>query len=70
MVEINPMVAFHKLNIIHTVKPVRQKVRCFHPACHQIIQTEGDNLLRVGFIRESEVPRMASQRGGSSKQRR
>ena len=70
MVEINLMVAFHKLNIICTVKPVRQKVRCFYPACHQIIHTEVDNLLRVGFIRESEVSRMASQRGGSSKEMR
>ena len=37
MVGINPMVASHKLNIIPTVKPVRQKVRRFHMNHHQII---------------------------------
>ena len=44
MVGINPMVASHKLNAIPTAKPVRQKVRRFHLARHQIIQTEVDNL--------------------------
>ena len=35
----------------HTTIPVRQKVRCFHSDCHQIIQMEVDNLVRAGFIR-------------------
>ena len=52
MVGINPTVASNKLNIITTAKPVRQKVRCFFLDHHQIIQTEVDNLLRAGFIRE------------------
>ena len=52
MVRINPTVASHELNIIPTVRPVRQKVRCFHPDRHQIIQTKVDNLLRAGFIRQ------------------
>ena len=52
MAGINPMVASHKLNIIPMAKLVRQKVRRFHPAHHQIIKTEVENLLRVGFIRE------------------
>ena len=52
MVGINPTVASHKLNIIPTARPMRQKVRCFHPDHHQIIQTEVDNLLKVGFIKE------------------
>ena len=52
MVGINPTMASHKLNIIPTAKPVRQKVRCFHLDRHQIIQTEVDNLPRAGFIRE------------------
>ena len=52
MIGINPTMASHKLNIIPTAKPVRHKVRHFHPARHHIIQTEVDNLLRVGFIRE------------------
>ena len=56
MVGINPMVASRKLNIIPASRPIRQKVRHFHPECHQIIQTKVDNLLRVGFIREVKYP--------------
>ena len=56
MVEINPMVASHKLNVLPTTKPIRQKVRRFHPDQHQFIQTEVDNLLAVGFIREVKYP--------------
>ena len=37
MIEINPMVASHKLNIIPVARPVRQKVRRFHPDRHKII---------------------------------
>ena len=51
MLGINPTMASHKLNIIPVARPIRQKVRRFHPDCHQIIQTEVDNLLRAGFIR-------------------
>ena len=57
MVGINPTVASHKLNIISTAKPVRHKVRRFHPDHHQIIQTEVDKLLRAGFIREVKCPK-------------
>ena len=56
MVGINLKVASHKLNIIPTAKPIRQKVRRFHLARHQIIQMEVDNLLRAGFIREVKYP--------------
>ena len=56
MIGINLMVASHKLNIIPTIRPVRHKVRCFHPDLHQIIRTKVDNLLRVGFIREMKYP--------------
>ena len=56
MVGINPMIASHKLNIIPTARPVRQKVRHFHSDRHQIVQTEVDNLLRAGFIREVKYP--------------
>ena len=52
MVGINSALASHKLNIIHAAKPVRQRVRRFHPDRHQIIKTEVDNLLKVGFIRK------------------
>ena len=56
MVGIDPILASHKLNIVHTAKPIRQKVRRFHPDRHQIIQTEVDNLLKVGLIREIKYP--------------
>ena len=56
MVGINPTVASHKLNIIPMTIPVRQKVRCFHPDRHQIIQMEVDNLLSAGFIKEVKYP--------------
>ena len=38
MIGISPTVTSHKLNIIPIVRPVRQKVRLFHPDRHQIIQ--------------------------------
>ena len=53
---INSTMVSHKLNIILATKPVRQKVRRFHPVHHHIIQIEVDNLLRVGFIREVKYP--------------
>ena len=42
----------HKLNVLPSAKPVRQRVRCFHSDRHQIIQAEVDNLLKAGCIRE------------------
>ena len=52
MAGINPEHASHKLNIIPSTRPVRQKVRRFHSDRHQVIQAEVDNLLKVGFIME------------------
>ena len=56
MAEINLTLTFHKMNTITLAKPVRQKIRHFHPDCHHIIQTEVDNLLRAGFIIEIKYP--------------
>ena len=56
MVGIDPTLASHKLNIIASMKPVRQRVMRFHLDSHQIIQTEVDNLLSVGFIKEVKYP--------------
>ena len=39
-----------------SAKPVRQKVRRFHPDRHLVIQTEVDNLLHNGFIRAVKYP--------------
>ena len=52
MIVIDLMLTSHKLNIIPSAKPVRHKVRRFHSDRHRIIQTEVDNLLRAGIIRE------------------
>ena len=56
MIDISPMHASHKLNVVPSARPVRQKVRRFHPNCHQIIQVKVDNLLDAGFIREIKYP--------------
>ena len=57
MVGIDPTLASHKLNIIVTAKPIRQKIRPFHPDRHKIIQTKVDNLLSARFIREVKYPK-------------
>ena len=56
MVGIDQTLASHKLNVIATTKPIRHKIRRFHPDRHQIIQTEVDNLLSASFIREVKYP--------------
>ena len=53
---ISPVHASHKLNVAPSAKPVRQKVRRFHPDRHSIIQAEVDNLLQIGFIRAVKYP--------------
>ena len=53
---ISPAHASHKLNVAPSAKPVRQRVRRFHPGRHSIIQTEVDNLLHNGFIRAVKYP--------------
>ena len=53
---IHPSVASHLLNILPSSRPVRQKVRRFHPDRQKIIQDEVDKLLEAWFIREVEYP--------------
>ena len=57
MTGIDSTLASHKLNIITSTKPVKQKIRHFHLDRHQIIQTKVDNLMRAGFIREVKYPK-------------
>ena len=57
MADINLLHASHKLNVIPSARPVRQKVRRFNLDCHQVIQAEVDNLLKTGFIREIKYPK-------------
>ena len=56
MIGISPTHASHRLNVAPFAKPVRQKVRRFHPDCHLVIQTEVDNLLHNGFIKAVKYP--------------
>ena len=56
MIVIDSMLVSHKPNIIPGAKPMRQKVRRFHPDRHRIIQIGMGNLLRAGFIREVKYP--------------
>ena len=51
MTGISPTHASYRLNVSPSTKPVKQKVRHFHPDRHLVIQTEVDNLLQNGFIR-------------------
>ena len=52
MTDISPTHASHKLNVVPSARPIRQRVRHFYLNHHQIIQVEVDNLLDAGFIRE------------------
>ena len=56
MIDINPTHASHKLNVVPYFRPIKQRVRHFHPNRHQIIQAKVDNLLDAGFIREVKYP--------------
>ena len=56
MREISLVNASHKFNVLPFAKPVGQRVRCFHPDRHQIIQAKVDNLLKARFIREVKYP--------------
>ena len=56
MLGISPVHASHKLNVTPFAKPVKQKVRCFHPNSHLVIQTEVDSLLHNGFIKTVKYP--------------
>ena len=56
MTGISPTHASHRLNVAPSAKPVRQKVRRFHPDRHLVIHTEVENLLHNGFIRAVKYP--------------
>ena len=56
MANISPVHASHKMNVVPSARPVRQKVRHFHPDRHQVILEKVDNLLKEKFIREIKYP--------------
>ncbi|RVW24703.1 Retrovirus-related Pol polyprotein from transposon 297 [Vitis vinifera] len=53
---IHPSIASHKLNVFPAARPVRQKIRRFHPDRQRVIRSEIDKLLAAGFIREVSYP--------------
>ncbi|RVW17189.1 Transposon Tf2-12 polyprotein [Vitis vinifera] len=53
---IDPSITSHRLNVLPTARPIRQRVRRFHPDRQKIIRNEIDKLLEVGFIREVDYP--------------
>ena len=53
---IHPSIASHRLNILPSSRPIRQKVRQFHLDRQRIIQDEVDTLLSAEFIKEVEYP--------------
>ena len=56
MKRIDSSITSHKLNVLQTARPIRQKVRRFHPDRQKIIRIEIDKLLEAGFIREVSYP--------------
>nr|CAN68770.1 hypothetical protein VITISV_018662 [Vitis vinifera] len=53
---IHPSIASHKLNVFPAARPVRQKIRRFHPDRQKVIRNEIDKLLEAGFVREVSYP--------------
>lgn len=53
---IHQSVASYQLNVLASSRPIRQKVRQFHPDRQNIIQSEVEKLLAAGFIREVDYP--------------
>ncbi|RVW22923.1 Transposon Ty3-I Gag-Pol polyprotein [Vitis vinifera] len=53
---IHPSIASHKLNVFPAARPIRQKIRRFHPDRQRVIQDEINKLLEAGFIREVSYP--------------
>nr|CAN71493.1 hypothetical protein VITISV_011662 [Vitis vinifera] len=53
---IHPSITSHRLNIFPTARPVRPKIRGFHPDRQKVIRNEINKLLEVGFIREVSYP--------------
>ena len=49
---IHSSITSQKLNVFQITRPVRQKIRHFHPDRQKVIQNEIDKLLEAGFIRE------------------
>ena len=56
MLEIDPLVIVHMLNVNPASSPIRQKKRVFTPERDRAIAEEVRKLLEAGFIREVYYP--------------
>lgn len=54
MPEIHPLIASHRLSVIPSSRPIRQKIRRFHSDRQKAIQAEVEKLLVARFIRKVE----------------
>ena len=70
MVEISPTMASHKLNIIPHGQTIKTEREAFPPRSPSNHSNGSGQLVESRFHQRSEVPRMASQCGGGSKEMR
>jgi hypothetical protein len=56
MPSIDPKVICHKLNVVTSTRPIKQKRRVFAPDKNQAISDKVGKLLTAGFIREVYYP--------------
>nr|CAN74304.1 hypothetical protein VITISV_013003 [Vitis vinifera] len=52
---IHPSITSHRLNVFPTARPVRQKIKRFHPDRQKVIRNEIDKLLEAGFSSEKLI---------------
>lgn len=56
--EINPKIAFHKLNIVLSTWPKLQRWRPINAERYETLQNEVEKLLSSGFIKEAIYPKL------------
>ena len=55
-----PELVEHRLTVRDSFRPVRQRLRRFHPVRQEVIKQEVDRLLEADFIREIQYPEWLS----------
>ncbi|RVX04022.1 hypothetical protein CK203_021792 [Vitis vinifera] len=66
---IHPSIVSHKLNVFSTARPVRQKIRRFHPDRQNVIRSEIDKLLEPDSS-EKYIIRIVGKRSNGTQKRR
>ena len=67
MPRIHPSIASHRLNVMPSSRPVRQKVRRFHLNRQKIIQTENRQVASNRIYQRSRVSRLVCKCGHGAK---